>query len=152
MLFIWWQAWEQGKSELCEEVNLRPFVFCSTTVLIPHRKLKFFYQSLGNKIKIFFLIQQHAGGGGGVCCLFPYSGLPLEWIFPCSLDRIVLKLFSRTWVTWRVDTPIHWINLYSLDSTLSFINAFLLDNDLYVDRVFCPLNNWAWSTPPWMLP
>ena len=68
------------KSELCEEVNLRPFVFCSTTVLIPHRKLKFFYQSLGNKIKIFFLIQQHAGGGwgGGVCCLFPYSGLPLE--------------------------------------------------------------------------
>ena len=53
------------KSELCEEVNLRPFVFCSTTVLIPHRKLKFFYQSLGNKIKIFFLIQQHAGGGWG---------------------------------------------------------------------------------------
>lgn len=61
------------KSELCEEVNLRPFVFCSTTVLIPHRKLKFFYQSLGNKIKIFFLIQQHAGGGwGGVCCYVVY--------------------------------------------------------------------------------
>ena len=53
------------KSELCEEVNLRPFVFCSTTVLIPHRKLKFFYQSLGNKIKIYFHIQQHAGGGWG---------------------------------------------------------------------------------------
>lgn len=77
------------KSELCEEVNLRPFVFCSTTVLIPHRKLKFFYQSLGNKIKIFFLIQQHAGGGwGGYVVMLSISSL---W----SPLRVNFSMFSQ---------------------------------------------------------
>lgn len=85
------------KSELCEEVNLRPFVFCSTTVLIPHRKVKFFYQSLGNKIKIFFLIQQHAGrgvGGGYVVYFLTLVSLKSEFFHVLSIGLHVKVIFQ----------------------------------------------------------
>ena len=33
----------------------------------------------------------------------------------------------------RVDNASHWINLYTVDSTVRFVNSYLLDSDLSVE-------------------
>ena len=42
----------------------------------------------------------------------------------------------------KMDSTIHWINHYPLDSAIDFPNTYLLDNDLHpVDSAIQRLNN-----------
>ena len=48
----------------------------------------------------------------------------------CEKDVVGIETFDLALVVQKVDSTIHWINLYSLDSAIGFPNTYPLDGDL----------------------
>ena len=48
------------------------------------------------------------------------------------LPKTVVDIFGQDMVAQKVDNTIHWINPYRVDSSVCFVNIYMLDNDLSI--------------------
>ena len=78
------------------------------------------------------------------CCTYDFlqvvSYLFTKLLVICS---IVIDYFINELppVVEKVDSTIHWINLYKVDKVIGFFNKYPLDSDFPVDSAIQPLND-----------